>query len=166
MIYFRQRGFTIIELMITLMLASIVVLMAVPSFARTINNNRVTTAVNDFNTSLAFAKSEAVKHNRSVKLVSNSDDWVQGYSIGIDLNGDNDFTDSGETSLKIVEVAATNVTIDPVPNTLSVIEINNLGGMTDTGSIVFDSRSYACKRTINLNASGVYTLSKEREPCS
>lgn len=166
MIYCRQQGFTIIELMITLVVASVLTLIATPSFIRTIDKNRVTTAVNDFNTSLALAKSEAVKRNRSIKIISNTANWVDGYSIGVDLNNDDDFADTGESTIKIVAAAATNITIAPNPNPMAVVEINNLGGMNNAGSFVFDSTRYACTRTINMTASGVHILRKEQEPCS
>jgi type IV fimbrial biogenesis protein FimT len=166
MIYYRQQGFTIIELMITLVVAAVLAMAATPSFIRTIDKNRIASAVNDFNTSLALAKSEAVKRNRSVKIVSNTANWVDGYVIGVDLNGDDDFVDADETRIKIVAAAATTITIVPDPNPLSVVEINNLGGMNNPGSFVFDSTRYACTRTINMMASGVHILQKEQEPCS
>jgi type IV fimbrial biogenesis protein FimT len=163
-------GFTLIELMVTLVIAGIILSVAAPSFVRVIDNNRVTTAVNDFSASLALAKIEAVKRNRNVKLVANGGDWEQGYEIGVDRSDptDDDFDDADDTKLKIIEAVDGSVTIVPTPNTLTVIEFNALGGIaSSTGSIVFDSTGDdICERTLTLNASGVFTMSKENEPCS
>ena len=165
----REMGFTLIELMITLVVAAIILSVAAPSFVRVIDNNRITTATNDFSASLALAKTEAVKRNRNVKLIAKNGDWAQGYEIGVDRNSDDDFSDTDETTLKKVDAVEGTVTVDPSPNTLIVIEFNSLGGLnglSGADSIVFDSTRYACERTITLNASGVFTVSKEIEPCS
>ena len=164
----REMGFTLIELMVTLAIAAIILSVAAPSFVRVIDNNRVTTTVNDFSASLALAKIEAVKRNRNVKMVATNDDWEQGYEIGVDRSDptDDDFDDADDTRLKIVEAVDGTVTIVPTPNTLTVIEFDALGGLVSTGSIVFDSTREACERTLTLNASGVFTVSKENEPCS
>lgn len=179
----REMGFTLIELLVALAVAAIIVSMAAPSFIAVIDNNRVTTAANDFSASLALAKIEAVKRNRNVKMVATLDsggtgDWELGYVIGVDLNDDDDFSDTvsgvDETILKVVEAFDDTVNVAPVGPGWDdiaiaapvVIEFNSLGGLNDTGHIAFDSSRDACRRTITLNASGVYTLRKEDRPCN
>src|SRR5690348_5253075 len=56
----HTRGFTLLELMTTLLVLSILHGLAIPSFRATIENNRVTAATNDFVSSLNFARSEAL----------------------------------------------------------------------------------------------------------
>ncbi len=61
-------GFTIVELMITVSVASILLAVAVPSFNQLMVTNRLTTQANDFVSALNYARSEAIKRNTSVSL--------------------------------------------------------------------------------------------------
>ena len=63
-----QRGFTIIELMMTLLVLALLISVAVPSFGTFINNNRITSQANNFHAAVLFARSEAVKRNRNVVI--------------------------------------------------------------------------------------------------
>jgi type IV fimbrial biogenesis protein FimT len=69
----RQRGVTLLELMVGLTVLAIVTTMAVPSFARLIENNRLVTRTNDLVTALALARSEAMKRSLNVSLCPSSD---------------------------------------------------------------------------------------------
>ena len=64
----RQTGFTIIELMITLLVLSILLAAAVPSFREFTRNSRVIAAQNDLVTAMSIARSEAVKQSADVIL--------------------------------------------------------------------------------------------------
>lgn len=162
-----EQGFTIIELMITLAIAAIIISFAAPSFKEAIDNNRVSSRVNDFIASLALAKSEAVKRNASAQIVptAGGSDWSDGYKIGIDLNGNNLFDDVvdgvAEKTLKIIDAPKSGTTVN---STMTKIEYNSFGGITDAGTFEFDA-NYACKRTITLSSSGVNSISKESQPC-
>ena len=68
----RARGFTIVELMITVAVAAILLIIAVPSFNNIINSNRLTTATNTLVNALNTARMEAIKRNASVQFCSNS----------------------------------------------------------------------------------------------
>jgi type IV fimbrial biogenesis protein FimT len=68
----RTRGFTIVELMITIAVAAILLVIAVPSFNNIINTNRLNTAANAMVAALNNARLEAIKRNGSVQFCSNS----------------------------------------------------------------------------------------------
>ena len=63
-----STGFTLIELMITIAIASILMTLAVPSFSLMINNSKITSATNEFIGSLNLARSEALKRSSDVSV--------------------------------------------------------------------------------------------------
>ena len=69
----RQQGVTLLELMIALTVLAIVTTMAVPSFTRLIENNRLVGRTNDLVTALALARSEAMKRSLNVSLCPSTD---------------------------------------------------------------------------------------------
>jgi type IV fimbrial biogenesis protein FimT len=62
------RGFTLLELMMTLSLAAVIVGIAIPSFNRMSANNRITTQANEVVGAINFARSEAITRNSNVTL--------------------------------------------------------------------------------------------------
>jgi type IV fimbrial biogenesis protein FimT len=82
-----QSGFTLIELMITLTVAGILMMVAVPSYREFIQSNRMTTQVNLLVATLKAARSEAIKRRKTVTVCKSSDQvscassggWEQGW---------------------------------------------------------------------------------------
>lgn len=62
----RARGFTIIELMITLTVAAILLAIAIPSFNYLTVSSKLTTTANNLVNALGVARSEAIKRNVNV----------------------------------------------------------------------------------------------------
>jgi len=164
--YAEQSGFTLIELMITLVIAAVLISLAAPSFREIIDNNRVSAAANDFTASLALAKSEAVKRNGSAQLAptAGGSDWSSGYKIGIDKSDpeDGDIDDAGvDKILKIVDAPATGTS---VISAMTKIEYNSFGGVTSGGNFTFCA-DYAPRRIILITSAGVNTISKGSLGC-
>ena len=101
----RQHGFTLVELMTTLMITAILVTVAVPGFNTTIKNNRQVAQANLLVSSISLARSEAVKHGRTATVCINANqpavgcspgnNWEQGWMVWVDLNNNN-IPDAGE----------------------------------------------------------------------
>ncbi|WP_109126182.1 GspH/FimT family pseudopilin [Dyella sp. C11] len=66
------RGFSLIELIVTLVIASIILAFAIPSFRAMIIANRLTTATNDIVDALNTARVEAVKRNGNVQFCAST----------------------------------------------------------------------------------------------
>lgn len=97
----RQSGFNIIELMITVAVFGVLLGVGVPGIQSYIYNSRMTTQINSFSTSLAQARSEAIKLNSHVVVCLSSNGtacdgynsgnpWNKGWIVFIDRNNDND----------------------------------------------------------------------------
>ena len=69
----KHRGFTLIELMVTLAVAGILLAVGVPSFINVIVGNRLATQSNELVSAFHWARSEAVKRNQPIRLCRAAD---------------------------------------------------------------------------------------------
>ncbi|WP_407275949.1 GspH/FimT family pseudopilin [Halothiobacillus sp. DCM-1] len=68
----RQHGFTIIELMVTLVVAAILLAIAIPSFTYLTVSNKLSASANSLVNNLMMARAEAVKRNTDVNVCATS----------------------------------------------------------------------------------------------
>ena len=84
------KGFTLIELVITLAVAAVIISVALPGFQRLIQNNRVAAIGDEFTAALTYARMEALKQARRVSICASNDglvctaDWSEGYIVFVD----------------------------------------------------------------------------------
>lgn len=88
-----NRGFTLVELVITVAIVGILVTVGIPSFSDMMANSRMTSLTNDLVSEIYVARSEAVKRNVAVSICSstdqatcaNSNNWATGWIIFTDF---------------------------------------------------------------------------------
>jgi type IV fimbrial biogenesis protein FimT len=147
----RARGFTLIELIITIVLLAIFVALAVPAFRTLILNNQRAAQVNAMVTSLTIARAEAVKRGTRARVCISdgadppdcdaaSTDWEDGWLVIADLNRNGIITRADEDD-----------PADPDDDLASVLqiqaalaELTTLRGNTPVESnVVFGPRGFA-----------------------
>lgn len=72
------RGFTLVELIVTLALVAILLGIALPSFSGVVRENRLTTATNRLSRVISLARSAAIEHGQSVTVCQSLDQWRCG----------------------------------------------------------------------------------------
>lgn len=94
-----ERGFTLIEMMITVALAAILISVAVPALNQFATNARQTGAVNDFVSTIHIARSMAITTNARVTVCASAGgdaceavSWDEGWIAFADANS-NQFVD-------------------------------------------------------------------------
>jgi type IV fimbrial biogenesis protein FimT len=81
----KQRGFTVVELVIAVVIVAILVTLALPSFRETAIRNNISSLNNSLIHTLNLARSEAVRRGVNVSVVSNSHtfSWDTGWSVTV-----------------------------------------------------------------------------------
>jgi len=77
----RDSGFTLIELLVTISVAAVLLTVAVPSFSTLILTQQVRVSAADLQTSLFYARSEAIKRAANVSVVPTGGDWKSGWTV-------------------------------------------------------------------------------------
>lgn len=81
------RGFTLVELLVTMAVAAILLTIAVPNLQMFVLNSRMASQANDLITAFNMARSEAVKRAASVTVCASSNGtsctgtWAQGWIV-------------------------------------------------------------------------------------
>lgn len=121
-----KRGFTLIELMVTIAVLAILLAVAIPSYQTFVMNSRMASQTNDLITALSLARSEAVKRAANVTVCASSDGatctggWATGWIV----------RDAAGTPIRVQQALAGNSTLTGGANVASAITFTASGRTT------------------------------------
>ena len=143
-----QRGFTLIELMVTVTVLGVLLSLAVPSFAKLIAGNRITTQTNELISAFNLARSEAVRRGQAIAIRTDDDGIDFGKSWKV-------FTDSDADGAIPGTVTATNGT--PLRESAAVsggIAMNRVTRTGSAGSYTYTNSSAGDKMYVVFTSRG------------
>lgn len=118
-----QNGFTLYELLITVLVIGVILALGVPNMAEFTRNSRITATANDLHASFLFSRSEAARSKSMVTICASNNSananpscagtFDDGWIVFVDTNGDI-VRDAGEVVLR--RYPAIDTTIDITTN--------------------------------------------------
>ena len=165
----KDNGFTLVETLAVLAVASVLLSIGVPSLASLASTSRVSTAASDLLADLLLTRSEAAKRKVRVVMCKSADSescaatggWQQGWIVFIDSDGDAQ-RDAGETLLRVQPALAGTTRLtgtQPVAKYVSYVFTGNtklVSGGFQAGTLTVCSQSTepSTARQIIVNSTG------------
>ena len=144
----RSRGFTLIELLITVSIATILMMVAIPSFTAFRRNAELTSVANKVIGSINAARGEALKRGMTAFMVplDNGASWNVGWAA---------FVDKSATRTQTYDSAAEGVVAiqQAVPSGITVTGNNSAAGTAPY--IMFDASGFSRTKAGGFGALGL-----------
>lgn len=162
-----QLGLTLLELLLVLVVMTVLVTFAVPSFHNLMDASKLTAASNLLLSSIHLARSEAIKRGSRVVLCKSSDGmvcaesggWEQGWMVFHDSNNSGEREHNEVVIQRIQPLAASlrltgNSTVARYVSFLATGGTKLVGGGFQAGTLTVCNQSAGEARQIVLNAAG------------
>ncbi|MDG2175706.1 MAG: GspH/FimT family pseudopilin [Gammaproteobacteria bacterium] len=126
----KNKGFTMLELLITLAILAILSTVAIPSLVDTLGRMSVNSGARNLVGTLNLARSEAVRRSQDVSICPTANgldcaanNWTGGWIVFVDNNndadGDTGSIDAGDTVIRVIEpLADLNLSFTPAASLL------------------------------------------------
>lgn len=170
-----NRGFSLIELIIVLVIVGVVLALAAPAMRTFVQNQRISGQVNDLLTDLNLARSESIKRTVGVGICSSancgapSTNWESGWSVFVDSDSGNDW-DAGEPVLRVRDAIGSGNTlrVTPAASSAPLIFLPN-GKVSPANGRTYslcDIRGPASGRRVIINSAGQIRMMLGATTCS
>ncbi|MBO1895875.1 GspH/FimT family pseudopilin [Shewanella sp. BF02_Schw] len=168
-------GFTLIEVMVTVVIAAILMTVAVPAFKSLYEGIRARSVISTIDSSFVFARSQAVSYGSRVSIcpmtsTTCGSNWAQGFSIFIDngVTGTMDTTNGiADVILRKVDAFNSN---DIIKSDLTRYTFNPDGMMANGLNGIFrycpGSADSSSSEAVNINSSGRMSKVSTTVTCS
>lgn len=108
----RQKGFTLIELMVTVALGATLMMVAVPSFVLFQRNAQLSDAVSNFISAANTARANAMKQGLNTYLVpATGTNWSSGWMVFADSNWNQVYNEGVDEVILRHEALSTDITV-------------------------------------------------------
>lgn len=167
----QQRGFTMIELMIVLVIVAILLASAAPDLRGAIARNQLLGQAHELATAMSTARNEAITRGTQAGVCASAngtscsgstDDWSEFILVFIDLDLGSDFDNGGSTPEPLLKSFAAHSDVDQTA-TVAAVFFSPSGFSTVNTNAVFDvchsnlEENARC-RTVNVGPSGAVTV--------
>lgn len=169
-----SRGFSLLEMLVTIAIAAILLGYAMPSFRTIVGESEITATVNEFVFSLQTARSEAIKRAGPVALCHSAtplaanaacdgSSYADGWIVYVDRD-DSGTLNANDVLVLQTEARSAAFTFTPSAALTAQIRFSDTGtsvnvtGLPLSGSVVIDHASGSDSRSVNIGASGRVSL--------
>ena len=164
-----QAGFTLYELLITVLIVGVILTVAIPNMQDFTRNSRMTSTANDLHAAFHLARSESSRAKTNITVCASANSmtaaancggtWDQGYIVFVDTDGDLNRAGATETVLRAHGPIADGVML-AVANDATFFSFASTGlGRTIVGNPSV-SQIVMCDDRGNITASGGASASR------
>jgi type IV fimbrial biogenesis protein FimT len=159
-----QNGFTLYELLITVMIVGIVLTIGVPNMLQFNQNGRMTSTANDLHSAFHLARSESGRAKTNITICASANamtaaancggTWDQGFIVFVDTDGDINRSGATETVLRAHGAIAEGVSLTVADNATYFSYSSTGLGRPNVGGNPAVSQVVMCDERGNVTAAG------------
>jgi type IV fimbrial biogenesis protein FimT len=144
----HQKGFSLIELIVTLGIAALLAGIAMPSYRSVIAGQAVSNAANAVQYSLLLARSESIKRNATSTLTAPDNVWVNSWNV------------TAGSSVILSQEALANVSIAGPTSSIEYQSNGRLATGATANFSITSTGNAAVARCVTVGLSGLPTVAK------
>jgi prepilin-type N-terminal cleavage/methylation domain-containing protein len=150
-----QSGFTLLELIVTLLVASTLSALTVPTVGNLLHQTRLNRVSGTLQSDIAFARTEAIKRREAISVAITDEQWVQGWSVFVDGNSDGDIDTGEEVIREFLPTYNTNGTGVQSTHDADSFTFSDRGAALSAGGVAFtSSNSNVTVKTVRIEYVG------------